>query len=158
MGMPETVIWAVSGGPDLDAVRDLFAEYGSDVSRAYCLAGFDAEMAGLPGAYGPPQGALFLACVNGVPAGTVGLRPLGGGAAEMKRLYVRPRYQGQGLGRRLAQAVIDRARGLGYGRLCLDTLEHMTEARALYRDMGFNEIPPYHADTAPGMSFMERVL
>tara|TARA_Y100000813_G_scaffold110770_1_gene79185 strand:- start:639 stop:1109 length:471 start_codon:yes stop_codon:yes gene_type:complete len=153
--MPETVITTVVSGCDLVAARELFAEYGEDVSRAHCLKNFVSELDGLPGEYGPPRGALFLARVDGSAAGAVGLRCLDNRAAEMKRLYVRPHWQGLGLGRQLTVAAINQARDLGYSALRLDTLGHMTAAQALYADLGFVEIAPYHPDTACGMRFME---
>ena len=156
--MPDAVITTVTGGPDLDTVREMFAEYGADVSRAYCLKGFDAELAGLPGAYGPPRGALLLLRAGGAAAGAVGVRALSEDRAEMKRLYVRPAWQGQGFGRRLAAAAVGHARAAGFRALCLDTLDHMKGAQALYRTMGFAEIAPYHGDTAPGMRFMELTM
>ncbi|MEQ8805279.1 MAG: GNAT family N-acetyltransferase [Rhodospirillales bacterium] len=156
--MPDAVISTVTGGPDLDTVREMFAEYGADVSRTYCLNGFDAELAGLPGAYGPPRGALLLLRADGAAAGVVGVRALSEDRAEMKRLYVRPDWQGRGFGRVLAEAAVGHARAAGFRSLCLDTLDHMKGAQALYRAMGFADIPAYHDDTAPGMRFMERAL
>ena len=157
--MPEAVIKTVTGGPDLDILREMFREYGSDVSRSYCLNGFDDEVARLPGAYGPPHGGLLLLTADdGRAAGMVGVRSLGDGIAEMKRLFVRPAWQGRGYGRRLTLAAIAHARECGFSCLRLDTLEHMQAARALYADLGFVDIPPYHDDAAPGMSFMELAL
>lgn len=156
--MDGAIVTDVAGGPDLEAVRALFREYGADVSRAYCLKGFEAELAGLPGAYAPPGGCLLLLKVAGEPVGTVGMRPLAADIAEMKRLFIRDGFQGRGYGRRLAEAVVARARGAGYRALRLDTLGHMDAAQNLYRAMGFTDIPAYHADTAPGMRFMELVL
>ncbi|MEQ8503945.1 MAG: GNAT family N-acetyltransferase [Rhodospirillales bacterium] len=156
--MPDNIISNVSGGPDLEAVRKLFAEYGANVSRAYCLKGFDEELAGLPGAYGAPRGALFLVRSGDDAAGCIAARPLSDDIAEMKRLYVRSGFQGKGYGRQLVEAVILWARDAGYAALRLDTLGHMAEARALYLRLGFLDIPAYHADTAPGMHFMELAL
>lgn len=156
--MPDAVISTVTGGPDLDAVREMFAEYGADVSRAYCLKGFDAELARLPGAYGPPRGCLLLLRADAAAAGVVGVRPLSEDTAEMKRLFVRPAWQGRGFGRALAKAAVDHARAAGFRALRLDTLDHMKGAQALYRAMGFAEIAPYHDDAAPGMRFMALAL
>lgn len=154
----DVIVTDVAGGPDLEAVRTLFRDYGADVSRAYCLKGFEDELAGLPGAYAPPGGCLLLLKVAGEPAGAVGLRPLAPGIAEMKRLFIRDGFQGRGYGRRLAEAAVARARSAGYKALRLDTLAHMTPAQNLYRAMGFRDIAAYHADTAPGMRFMELAL
>ncbi len=153
------LVWVDAVNTDAIAeVRSLFFEYGADVSRSYCLKGFDAEVAGLPGAYAPPSGGLLLLRTDDVAAGCVAFRPLEPGIAEIKRLYVRPAYQGRGFGRQLTQAAMDRACAAGHRTLRLDTLGHMAAAQGLYRAMGFREIPACHDDTARGMHFMEVLL
>src|SRR5688572_14925425 len=91
---------------DVDLARELFLEYAESLGVDFCFQGFEAELAGLPGRYAPPGGALLLASVDGEPAGTVAVRDLGGGRCEMKRLYVRPAFRGLGLGRTLAEAIV----------------------------------------------------
>jgi len=132
---------APAAGADLDAVRDLFREYADWLQVDYCLKEFEAELAGLPGAYAPPAGGLWLARVDGAPAGVVGLWPLGDGACEVKRLWVRPASRGEKLGRRLMDAALAGAREAGHRRVVLETLDFMTAARALYADLGFREEP-----------------
>ncbi len=88
--------------------------------------GFAAELAALPAPYVSPHGALFVAYVDGEVAGCAGLRPLGEGAGEMKRLYVRPGYRNLGLGNHLVNAVVDAARQASLHTLRLDTLPSMT--------------------------------
>ena len=146
------------GAGDLGHVRELFLEYGASLDFDLCFQGFDEELAALPGAYGPPGGRLFLASVDGKLAGGVGLRPLQAGISEMKRLYVRPEFQGVGLGRRLAQATIEVARGIGYRRMRLDTIANMCAAQALYRSLGFTEIPPYYDNPLEGVVYFELKL
>lgn len=145
MSVPWTV-QAADAPVYLEAVRALFTEYAALLREAHgqrCLADFEQELADLPGAYGPPDGRLLLAAAGPDAAGCVGLRKLGAGVCEMKRLYVRPGFRGLGVGRGLAAAVIAEARRAGYARMCLDTLPAMTEARALYRALGFTPVPPY---------------
>ena len=139
-------------GPPLEQVRALFLEYARELGFSLCFQGFDDELARLPGAYAPPRGALLLAPSQGC----VALRPLDATAAEMKRLYVRPSARGQGVGRALAQAVIDEARALGYCRMVLDTVAGtMDSAIALYRALGFREIAPYYQNPLPGALYLE---
>jgi ribosomal protein S18 acetylase RimI-like enzyme len=111
-------------------------------------------MAAFPSGYAPPRGALLLAERDGAIVGAVGLRDLGEGRCEMKRLYLRPTARGGGLGRRLAEAVIAEGRRLGYRAMRLDTLPTMDRALALYRAMGFNEIAPYYHNPLGGV-FLE---
>jgi len=127
---------------EVAAVRELFAEYARMVDEPNCFAGFDRELASLPGDY-----RLFLADHF---AGCVALRLLSRDTAEMKRLYVRASHRGRGLGRALAQAAIAAAREAGCARIVLDTLPKMTEAQALYRELGFMPIAPYLPEPTPG--------
>jgi GNAT superfamily N-acetyltransferase len=107
----------------MDVVRDLFSEYQAGLNIDLCFQEFEEELAALPGRYAPPQGAiLFAEGPNGSIGGVVAMRALDPFTAEMKRLYVRPGQQNAGLGRALAEAVIDMARRRGYSRLRLDTL------------------------------------
>ena len=141
----------VSASPqDIPEVRLLFGEYSALVAEALCFQNFDEEREALPGAYAPPGGALLIARDADAAAGCVALRRLDGKTGEMKRMYVRERYRGIGLGRRLAVAVIDEAKKRSYARLMLDTLPKLTSAIALYRDLGFRECGPYLPAPTPG--------
>ena len=146
----------LSAFPHPDAVRQLFAEYtallaeGEPSFRAYlAMQDFEEECRHLEGKYGPPAGRLYLAREGGDWAGCVGLRPIGGGCCEMKRLYVRPRFRGRRLGRQLAEQVIRDAEEAGYQAMLLDTFPFLTGALALYRQLGFHEVERYNDNPIP---------
>jgi ribosomal protein S18 acetylase RimI-like enzyme len=74
----------------------------------------------------------------------VALREIDGTRCEMKRMFVYPERQGQGVGRALAEAVIQDARASGYQCMLLDTSIRQAEAQALYRRLGFRDIAPFY--------------
>jgi ribosomal protein S18 acetylase RimI-like enzyme len=143
---------------DIPAVRGLLREYADGVGVSLDFQDFDREVATLPGAYAPPRGALLVARVGDELAGCVALRPLAGDACEMKRLFVRRTARGLGLGDRLARAIIDEARRLGYRRIRLDTLPTMGTAQSLYELLGFRDIAPYTDNPVTGTRFLELTL
>lgn len=140
---------------ELALARELFLEYQRAIGVDLCFQGFQAEVAGLPGAYAPPRGRLLVAWVDERPAGCGALRPIEGDAAEMKRMWVRPSFRGRGLGRAVAEALLAAARSEGYARIRLDTLPSMAEAQALYCSLGFVKVPPYNDNPHPGAIHME---
>ncbi|WP_129642431.1 GNAT family N-acetyltransferase [Peristeroidobacter agariperforans] len=138
--------------------RDLFQEYALALGIDLEYQGFASELAALPAPYVSPRGALFIAYVDGEVAGCAALRPLGDGAGEMKRLYVRPVFRKAGVGRCLVKAIVDAARHAGCHTLHLDTLASMTSAQTLYRQLGFIETPPYNDKYLPGTRFFALAL
>ena len=147
---------------EMDATRSILREYAAALGVDLCFQGFEAELAALPGAYVSPRGALLTARSNGVLAGCCALRPLDSvdypNACEMKRLYVRPQFRGLGIGRLLADAIMDCARQAGYACVLLDTLSDMETARALYQGLGFEEIPPYYHNPISGSHYLKAKL
>lgn len=127
---------------DVESARTLFREYADTASAAECLEGFEVELAGLPGEYAAPSGALLVANLDGEPVGCVAMRGVSDGTCEVRRLFVRESARGLGLGRQLVEAVIEASRGAGYQRMTLTTLPSMVGAIALYRDIGFVETVP----------------
>lgn len=143
---------------DIPAVRTLLREYAAGVGVSLDFQQFDDELAGLPGAYTPPAGALLIARTPDDDAGCIAVRPLTDETCELKRLYVRPRWRGHALGRRLTNAALDFARAAGYRRMRLDTLPAMETAQTLYEELGFREIAPYTVNPVPGARFLELKL
>ena len=139
----------------LRLVGRLFEEYAASLDVDLCFQGFEEELATLPGAYARPSGRLLLALDGGDAAGCVALRALETSVCEMKRLFVRPRFRGSGLGRRLVERIIDEGCAAGYDRMRLDTLPSMRAARAMYTALGFTPIPPYRPNPVPGAEFLE---
>lgn len=157
--IPSVELTTPSSPEELDALRDLFREYARGLGVDLCFQQFDHELANLPGDYAAPRGCLLLAMVDGEAAGCCALRPLDAAdypnASEMKRLYVRESFRGLGLGRQLAEAMLDAARQGGYGCVLLDTLDEMETARSLYEELGFQEIPPYYHNPIPGAHYLK---
>ncbi|MED5620803.1 GNAT family N-acetyltransferase [Ideonella sp. BN130291] len=143
----------------LDAARAIFREYADSLDIDLSFQGFDEELATLPGPYAEPEGVLLLALVDGEVAGCGAVRPLReadyANACEMKRLYVRRAFRRFGLGRQLAQALMDRAAQAGFSVMLLDTLDDMEAARELYASLGFEEIPPYYYNPVPGAHYLK---
>ena len=143
----------------LAMARELIREYAVSLGIDLCFQNLDAELAGLPGEYAEPAGALLLACLDGQAAGCVALRGLPdvdyANACEMKRLYVRPAARRTGLGRQLAQRLMDLGTQAGYSHLLLDTLDDMEAAREMYASLGFEEIPPYYFNPIAGAHYLK---
>ena len=144
---------------DIEQARRLFKEYAAWLEIDLCFQNFEKELAELPGDYAPPDGRLLLAYDDGELAGCVALRKIDEDICEMKRLFLRDRFRGKGLGRSLIDAIISEAKQIGYERMRLDTLPpKMNDAIALYRRYGFKEIEPYYNNPVPGAKFMEMNL
>jgi len=143
---------------ELAAARSMIEEYAASLPIDLGFQDFHEEILRFPGEYAPPSGAVLLAFLGKDPTGVVALRRHGPSACEMKRLYVRPVFRGKGVGRALAQKIIQRAAALGYATMRLDTLPTMDAAIGLYEGLGFREIPAYRYNPVAGARFMELVL
>lgn len=148
------IVPAIAPG-EIETVQALFREYAASIGGEICFQGFEKELAGLPGEYAPPNGRLYLAYVNDAVAGCVGLRKIGEGICEMKRLYVRPLHRGKGVGRQLVLELFKDAREIGYSKMRLDTLPSMKRAQELYQALGFKPTEPYRPNPVPGALFFE---
>ncbi len=147
---------------ELQLVRTLFMEYAAALDIDLCFQNFSEELDALPGEYAAPRGTLLFATVDGELAGCCAMRPLDAvdypNACEMKRLFVRANYRGLRLGRMLAESILDSSRQAGYDCILLDTLDDMESARALYQELGFEEIPPYYYNPIAGAHYLRAKL
>ena len=159
---PRIELRRAESAAELAQAATIFREYAASLDVDLCFQNFEAEVASLPGEYAAPAGHLLLAFVDGELAGCAALRALSdadyANACEMKRLYVRPAFRRFGLGRALAQALLDEARGVGYSAMLLDTLDEMESARELYTSLGFEEIPPYYFNPIAGAHYLKADL
>lgn len=133
----------------LELARELFVEYTKALGIDLSFQNFAQELAQLPGEYAPPDGRLLLAFDDAQLAGCGALRKIHGELCEMKRLYVRPAVRGRGVGEILVRALVHHALALRYFTMKLDTAPELAAARALYRRLGFREIPRYRSDQLP---------
>jgi GNAT superfamily N-acetyltransferase len=136
---------------DLDAVRDLVRAFNAWAMAEVASAGgtmnpsvfadLEAELAGLPGSFGPPGGCLLLARLDGVPVGSVSFRPLGRGTMEIKRMFVRAEARGHGVGAAILERLLAEARAAGHIRYILSTHRDFHGAQSLYARAGFRVVP-----------------
>jgi ribosomal protein S18 acetylase RimI-like enzyme len=154
-------------GHDLSLVRELFTEY-LDATIAETgqpnpddspeiLAGMRRDIERLPGEYVSPDGALLVAWVDDVAAGSVALARIDDARAEIRRLWVRPTFRRRGVARALTLASIEHARTLGFDHVVLDVVPTRSGAIALYRALGFTDIDPYD-DYPFEMVFLGRAI
>lgn len=143
---------------NITEIKDIFIEYRKDLGLDLEFQDFQEELKELPGEYSSPEGAILLAEDNDKTVGCVALRKIDDKTCEMKRLYVKPEYRGQGLGRKLALSIINKARTKGYEKMKLDTLTTLKEANELYRSLGFEECEPYRYNPLEDALYMELEL
>ena len=148
----------ITGQDMIEEIKRLFLEYARSLKIDLAFQNFDAELNTLPGKYGPPDGALILALVDGKGAGCIALRKISEGICEMKRLYVRDDYRGLGIGKKLITMIIEETGKLGYSFMRLDTLPTMEKAQDLYMSFGFYDIEPYVYNPIKGTRFLELKL
>ncbi|MBB4843123.1 ribosomal protein S18 acetylase RimI-like enzyme [Paucibacter oligotrophus] len=159
MTPPEIAIVTPSTPEEWGLVREMLCDYQASLSVHLGFQDFEQELLDLPGQYAEPSGGFLLALVDGAVAGCGGFRNLPEvdypNACEMKRLYVRPAFRRFGLGRVLAQGLLDAATQAGYSSMLLDTLDDMEAARGLYESLGFEAVPPYYFNPIAGAHYLK---
>jgi putative acetyltransferase len=143
----------------MDQIRQLFRAYALELGEDLCFQGFEQELMNPLAKYGPPGGAIYLACMGNEVAGCIALMPLSEtGTCEMKRLFVRPHLRRHKIGDLLVAQLLQEARQLQYHTMKLDTLIRLEPAIALYRRFGFQETTAYYKNPLPGVVYMEKSL
>jgi putative acetyltransferase len=143
----------------MDEIRALFREYETELNEDLCFQSFEAELKDPLQKYGPPKGVLYLALWNNEAAGCIALMPLHeDGVCEMKRLYVRPSYRKNKLGKALVEQLLKDAIQLGYSKMKLDTLQKLQAAITLYKQYSFVETTAYYENPLTGVVYMEKDL
>lgn len=148
----------IATAEDLEEIKTLFREYVAFLGISLSFQSFEEELAKLPAKYAEPEGAIYLAKVDGQSAGCVAVWKLEEDVCEMKRLYVRPTFQGLGLGKKLAYVVMEEAQRKGYTKMKLDTLRRLESANRLYKSLQFSETSPYNYNPEDDVAYFEKDL
>lgn len=142
-------------------IKELFTEYtkmlidGDGKFREYLdIQNYDEEIDHLEKKYGPPAGRLYIAYADSQAAGCIGMRRINDENCEMKRLYVKPEFRENGLGRTLIDRIISDAKEEGYRHILLDTLPFLESALRLYKTYGFYETGSYNDSPMETSIFM----
>jgi putative acetyltransferase len=154
-----TVVISSALFPDDTAlIQSLWQEYQQQLGIDLAFQAFDAELAGLPGRYARPAGDLVICRVDGEASGCISWYPMENNICEIKRLYVKPDFRGQDIGRRLMSYAIDKITQYGYDAVRLDSLQRLESAKKLYESFDFQPIPPYNHNPLPDVYYMELKL
>lgn len=149
----------IEEGKELNIVRDLFREYEKELNEDICFQSFEEELKDPLKKYGPPTGDLLLAYWEDEIAGCIALTKMKEpGACEMKRLYVKPSFRKNKIGRLLVEDLLNSAKERGYKLMRLDTFLKLQAAMHLYQQFGFKNISAYYHNPLPGAVYMEKQL
>jgi putative acetyltransferase len=143
---------------EIEVVRELFIEYQNFLQVDLCFQSFNEELAKLPYKYAEPEGTILLAKVDEKFAGVVALWKLEEGVCEMKRLFVKDKFKGLGIGRKLAERLLEEAKSKGYKIMKLDTLKRLKAANELYPKLGFIETNSYNYNPENDVAYFEKTL
>lgn len=146
-------------GEDLNNIRHLFREYEKELDEDICFQSFEKELENPLKKYGAPSGDLILALWNDEAAGCIALTKMkDNGACEMKRLYVKPEFRKNKIGKVLVETLLDSAKKKGYTIMRLDTFEKLQPAIKLYENYGFKNSSAYYHNPLPNVVYMEKQL
>ena len=156
----------ISAYDRIEDIRSLFSEYTDmlvSINPEFHLyleiQHYDDEKENLSLKYALPDGRLYLDISDdGIARGCIALRKLSDGKGEVKRLYIRPEYRGNGIATALVERIIEDARNIGYKELYLDTLPELESAVRLYKSFGFEETGQYNDSPVDKTIFMKLSL
>lgn len=134
----------VETDPEEAPASELLAEMSDELNELYWTTSRLARPVLSPAELRAPRGAYLVGWWDDVAVAGGGVRELGAGVAEIKRMYVRPRARSQGVAAELLAALESMARSLGYRAVRLDTGPRQMHALSLYRRAGFVDIEPYN--------------
>jgi ribosomal protein S18 acetylase RimI-like enzyme len=143
---------------DMEHVRALFLEYAESLPFKLDFQNFEQELDDLPGKYKEPSGCIMVAFIDEEAVGCIAIREIENNICEMKRLYVKSKYRGVGMGKKLVDESIKKAKEKGYKYMKLDTLASMKGAVSLYRSKGFIDIESYIYNPFEDALFMQLKL
>ena len=149
----------IEEGKELDIIRDLFREYEKELNEDICFQSFEEELKTPLKIYGLPDGDLMLAYWNDDVAGCIALTKMkDAGVCEMKRLYVKPEFRKNRIGRILIEELLTSAKERNYEKMRLDTFLKLESAVHLYKKYGFENISAYYNNPLPNVVYMEKQL
>lgn len=143
---------------EFSAGKKLFREYSKSIKIDLSFQNFENELEEIKKQYKKPEGGIVLIKHNLEFVGCTGIRKLKNNIAELKRMYVKPDYQGLGLGKKLLEIAILLAKELNYSKIYLDTLSSMKSAVNIYKAAGFKEIKPYRFNPSEEALYFEKVI
>ena len=161
----------MTGDGDGGVTAEIVAVRADAPEAVRCLAAYAAELAARF-AHGtepvettasdvedmvPPRGQFLLVMVKGTARGCAGLRTIGPGVGEVKRMWIDPEVRGRGLARMLLGELEAWARELGMHTVRLDTAAVRDEAIALYGSAGYDRIGPYNDNPHAAHWFEKRL-
>lgn len=142
--------------PSIISLWHEYRDYLHDIDCYDCGGeNISTELSELEKRYTGSEGCIFLYHEGREAIGTIALRRMDESTAEFRRLYVKPDFQGKGIGKALLMAGIEEGRRRGFTTLLLDTFKHKAGPQTLYKKLGFNECPPYNDLPVAKILFME---